>query len=58
MALISCKQAPEITIGSVVLENQLKAKLLEAFVLPRRLGLSYSTIPNITVLAGPLRDRV
>jgi len=58
--LISYKQALGITIGSTVLENQLKAKLPGVFVqsLPRGLELSYSAIPSIATLAEPLRDQV
>jgi len=57
---MSCKQALGVTIGSTVLENQLKVELPEAFVqlLPSGLELSYSAIPVISTLAEPLRDQV
>jgi len=58
--LTCCIQALGIAIGSTVLENELKVKLPEAFVqsLPRGLELSYSAIPQISTLSGPLRNQV
>ncbi|KAG6805605.1 hypothetical protein H0H92_014776, partial [Tricholoma furcatifolium] len=49
-----------ITIGSTVLENQLKAKLPQVFIqsLPQGVELSYSAIPRISTLAEPLRSQV
>ncbi|KAG6872024.1 hypothetical protein C0995_013806 [Termitomyces sp. Mi166 len=49
-----------ITIGSTVLENQLKKKLPETFIqsLPQGLELSYGAIPQISTLAEPLRRQV
>ncbi|KAF5348323.1 hypothetical protein D9756_010455 [Leucocoprinus leucothites] len=49
-----------ITIGSTILENQLKVKLPEAFIqsLPQGLELSYGAIPQISALAEPLRSQV
>ncbi|RDB26872.1 Efflux pump FUS6 [Hypsizygus marmoreus] len=53
-------QAWGVTIGSTVLENQLKVKLPEAFIqlLPQGLELSYGAIPQISALAEPLRRQV
>ncbi|KAF9457247.1 iron permease [Collybia nuda] len=49
-----------VTIGSTVLENQLKKRLPEEFVqsLPQGLELSYGAIPQISALAEPLRRQV
>ncbi|PPR05628.1 hypothetical protein CVT26_009350 [Gymnopilus dilepis] len=49
-----------LTIGSTVLDNELKVKLPEAFIqsLPQGLELSYSAIPEISALAEPLRSQV
>lgn len=53
-------QAWGITIGSTVLENQLKMKLPAAFLhlLPQGLELSYGAIPEISTLTDPLRHQV
>ena len=53
-------QAWGLTIGSTVLDNELKVKLPEAFIqsLPQGLELSYSAIPEISALAEPLRSQV
>ena len=53
-------QALGFTIGSTVLQNQLKVKLPEAFTqsLPQGLELSYGAIPQISTLAEPLRSEV
>lgn len=53
-------QAWGLTIGSTVLENQLKLKLPEQFIqtLPQGLQLSYGAIPEISALQEPLRTQV
>ena len=53
-------QAWGLTIGSTVLQNQLKVKLPEAYIqsLPQGVELSYGAIPQISSLAEPLRSQV